>query len=153
MVAVDMSRHAAVLALAVFMKDDWSFFAHTFHGDKDIFRLAFLIMRSQFYFNRHLPGSSIVGGGWNALVHFFGDSSLPLFFNQRGIFTIEAFRNVFRVRQEAVSVCNSEKTSKVYRPLTLTEDGFDSDALAAQISALVRVAEAKWSLVSSERRY
>ena len=143
MVAVDVSRHGAALALAVFMKDDWRFFAHTFHGDKDIFRLAFLIMRTPFHFNPHLPGSSLVGGGCNALVHFFGDSSLPLFFSQRGAFTLEVVRHVFRLREElrgAVSVCNAVKTAKTYRPLTLAEDGYDADAMTAQIADLVRTA-------------
>ena len=75
-VAMDVSRQAAVLALAVFMKDDWSLFARTFHGDEDIFRMACLITRSPLFFNRLLPDSSIIGGGCNALVHWQALQSL-----------------------------------------------------------------------------
>ena len=148
-VAIDTSRHSAVLALAVFMKDDWDFFAHVFHGDKDIFRLAFLIMQRPFHFSPHLPGTSLVGGGVKAIVHFFGNSSLPFFFSLRGSLDPEAFRNVYRLRPEfdsAASACSLDKSERLYRPLTAAEDGYDGNLWVKHFGGLNSLTDARWSL-------
>ena len=90
-VALDLRRHAGLLRLGLRIIEDRAFLKRVVNGDKDIFRLVFLLAEEPFTFVPHLPGYSIPHAGAqgrDCLVHFLGPPDdayravSPLFFHQ-----------------------------------------------------------------------
>lgn len=61
--AVDTSRHGGLLELGRLFMEDKAFLRGLVDGDKDVFRLVFLIAGEPFYFVPHLPALSYTNTG------------------------------------------------------------------------------------------
>lgn len=152
-VAVDTTRHSAALDLGVFMKDDDLFFAKLFHGDKDIFRLAFLLLGASFHFVPHLPALSMAAGAHmhDSIVHFFGDDPAPLFFNQMRSKSSAAFRHLWRLRPELralPSVC-STLAQNHYEEVTNSSGSYSGERMALIYEELQAATDRRWSRINA----
>lgn len=70
--AIDISRHTGLLELGRKMIEDKGFLKNVVYGDKDIFRLIFLITGEKFYNVPYIPSMSYTKEGErDCIVHYF----------------------------------------------------------------------------------
>lgn len=78
--------------------EDTKFLKKIVNGDKDIFRLIFLLMGEPFHFVPHFPGYSFGNAQRDCLVHFFGHGDgTPFFFHQLKTRDPSAFKTILRL--------------------------------------------------------
>jgi hypothetical protein len=144
---VYMHVYAQVLELGRTLKDDDRFFAHTMHGDKDIFRLALLMTHTPFHFVPHLPAVATHEGGLVALAHFYGTDPAPLLFSHSRVRSREAYGHLYRLKDELLSLSSVCAHAPFSSDRYISYKAYDVEATVRFVEALRADTDLKWSRI------
>ena len=99
-ILLNMQKHGLIVELARKLMEDDEFITKYVHGDKDLWRLAFLMVGRDFYFVPHSVGLSysVLHQQRDCITHYFGIDDLnPIFCHQPKQRDKDSLANVFRV--------------------------------------------------------
>jgi hypothetical protein len=111
--ALNMRRHGPIVEFGRQLMEDMNFFSRTVRGDKDIWRLAFLMAGEEFHFVDQPIGVSysLRGRQRDCLAQYFGDDTLnPIFCHQAKIRDPDSLATILRVPEKVrkdKSYCSS----------------------------------------------
>ena len=141
------------LLVGIYLLED-GFYGHVFYGDKDVVRLAHLMMGVPFYLQPHIPGSAVLKSRDNyrdSLVHFLKNDSQPFAFHQLKSKSPEAFRHVYRLKHPlkfSHSVCSLHShvvNSSDYEMLTPRNSNYNADEAVRLVTRIFHEAAAYFS--------
>ena len=139
--------------VGIYLLED-GFYGHVFYGDKDVVRLAHLMMGVPFYLQPHIPASAVLKSRDNyrdSLVHFLTNDSLPFAFHQLKSRSPDAFRHVYRLKEPLKSehsVCSLHShvvNSSYYEIMTLQNSNYNADEAVRFVSRIFQEAASYFS--------